>query len=219
MAREISMHDMYRVPSGDDLEQGDIVEKRTLAPAMIGHQDYMEQRPDFEAFCVLTQTCDLTSKKLIQTEFITLAVVRKITNIFDQSQARLNRTSERLKEIIQHRANTRFFYLYPEPAAGINDDSVVDMRVTFALHRHHYNQIVCARKMSMNPLYTAHLGWMIGNVFSRIAMPEWGGKELPKLEDKIKSLQDAIEQHGVPPERLEKPISSQSNPIRATASV
>jgi hypothetical protein len=41
-------------------------------------------------------------------EFITLAVVRMITNIFDKSEAQKGRTVDRLKNIIQHKANTRF---------------------------------------------------------------------------------------------------------------
>jgi len=46
-------------------------------------------------------------------------------------------------------------------------------------------------------------------VFSRIAMPEWQHlKEVPTLEVKITSLQDAIAQRGMPPEELEKPLSS-----------
>ena len=196
---------MYRSPDNSDLCQGDVIGSRKLTPALNGHQDYMAERTDFEAFCIMTQTCDLVRPR--QAEFITLAVVRKITNIFDKSEAR--KSGDRLKNIIQHRANTRFFYLYPEPAAGIIEDSVVDLRVMFALHRKHYDQIVDARNMSMDELYAAHLGWMVGNVFSRIAMPEWQHlKEVPTLEVKITSLQDAIAQRGMLPEELEKPLSS-----------
>jgi hypothetical protein len=175
---------------------------------MEGHQDYILERADFEAFCLMTQTCDLVRTR--EEEFITLAVVRVITNIFDKPGAKKDSTANKLKSIIQHRANTRFFYLYKEPDAGIERDSVVDLRVMFALHKKHYDEIVAARKMSMNGLYAAHLGWMAGNVFSRIAMPEWDDirkdyTELETLDQKIKSLQTDIGEKGQSPESLEKP--------------
>jgi len=196
------MHGMYRLPHGSELCQGDIIERPALSCALEGHQDYIARRPGFEAFCIMTQTCDLVIKR--QTEYITLAVVRTITEIFDRNEAQKSRTADLLKNIVQHRANTRFFYLYPERRAGISEDSVVDLRVMFALHKRHYEQIVSARKMSMNDLYAACLGWMVGNVFSRIAMPEWQDlKGVPALDEKIKSLQDTIQNRGLSPEERE----------------
>ena len=121
------MHQMYKLPRDSNLWQGDIIGSHKLRPALVGHQDYLAERADFEAFCIMTQTCDLVRPR--ESEFITLGVVRKITNIFDKSEARKTSTADRLKNIIQHRANTRFFYLYPEPQAGVLDDSVVDLRV------------------------------------------------------------------------------------------
>jgi hypothetical protein len=213
------MHRMYRPSNGSDLCQGDVIGSRKLTPALVGHQDYIAQRTDFEAFCVMTQSCDLVRPR--EAEFITLAVARKITNIFDKSDARKSRTADSLKNIVQHRANTRYFYLYPELEAGISEDSVVDLRVMFALHKKHYDQIVAARTMGMNELYAAHLGWMAGNVFSRIAMPEWQDlNEVPVLEQKIKSLQAAIQENGQFPADLEKPVSTPvGDPIQAAPSV
>src|SRR5579872_666308 len=105
------MHPMYRPPVGSDLCQGDLVQKKELVAALRGHQDYILQRSDFEAFCVMTQTCDLVRSR--KEEFITMAVVRAITNIFDKSEARKKGTADRLRNIVQHRANTRFFYVHP----------------------------------------------------------------------------------------------------------
>src|ERR1700748_3035100 len=102
LPRRIVMHQMYKLPRDSNLWQGDLIGSHKLRPALVGHQDYLAERADFEAFCIMTQTCDLVRPR--ESEFITLGVVRKITNIFDKSEARKTSTADRLKNIIQHRA-------------------------------------------------------------------------------------------------------------------
>lgn len=190
------MHPVYRVleDRNSDLCQGDIIDAELLNPALKGHQDYMAQRPDFREFCVMTQTCDLVRKQ-DPAEYITLAVIRLVTNVFERSSS----PKTPLERIVGYQQNKRnYFYLPVEPAAEIEAASVVDLRVTFALHFMHYGQIVAARRIGMNELFAANLGWMTGYVFSRIAMPEWDEKRMGEKRDShIDGLVRLIKQEGV----------------------
>jgi hypothetical protein len=204
------MHPMYQARTREaDLCQGDIINSEALvrADALRGHQDYIAGRSDFKSFCVMTQTCDLVCKRCA--EFIFLAVVRTVTNVFDPEHLKTSRGRDSattlLGRIIEHQQNSRdYFFLHAEPDAGIDEDSVVDLRVMFSLHKKHYPQIREARRMGVTPLFAANLGWMAGYVFSRIAMPDWS--ELNQTEqksDRIKRLVCDIEQRGVIPSELE----------------
>jgi hypothetical protein len=208
------MHPMYRAPTaGANLCQGDIIssEHLTRIGALAGHMDYIASRKDFKAFCILTQTCDLVPGQCA--DFITLAVVRIMTNVFSKeavaSQRGKDRVANILRGVLEHRQNSRdYFYLYPELSAGLEEDSVVDLRVMFALHNKHYSQISEARRMSMHELYAANLGWMTGNIFSRIAMPVWSQLQLgEQKDDRIKALLEGIATRGIDdPSSIEVPM-------------
>jgi hypothetical protein len=194
------VHPVYREIANEnsDLCQGDIIDAKRLRPALLGHQDYMAERPDFYVFCVMTQTCDLVRKQE-PAEYITLAVVRLVKHIFEKTGSR-NRTESRLRPIVGYQQNKRhYFYLPTEPKAGINEPSVVDLRVTFALNSElHYDEIVAARRIGMNEIFAANLGWMTSYVFSRIAMPEWDAKVMGESEDShIERLLQLIAREGV----------------------
>jgi hypothetical protein len=179
------MHPMYKIPEKGELNllQGDIIGREELlkSGALTGHQDYIASRDDFSGFCVVTQSCDLVQNEeehRASTEFICLAVVRKLVDVFSPSDLNgelKGETKRVLSSAINHNWNKRaYFYLYPEPSAGIAEDSVVDLRVMFSLYAPlHYKQIRDARRISLQDVYACMLGWMAGYLFSRIATPDW----------------------------------------------
>ena len=81
------MHPLYeRRQASADLCQGDLIQKDSLIEtgALKGHQDYIAHREDFWGFSVITQTCDLVRDRRDRcVDFINLAVIRKITDVFD----------------------------------------------------------------------------------------------------------------------------------------
>ena len=95
------MHPMYEVREKEaDLCQGDIINSEALARsgALRGHQDYMASRKDFKSFCVMTQTCDLVRSRTA--EFVTLAVVRRITNVFDTQSLKNSKSRDSLSALL-----------------------------------------------------------------------------------------------------------------------
>jgi hypothetical protein len=204
------MHPIYEVRHKEaNLFQGDIINSEALvrADALRGHQDYIAGRSDFKSFCVMTQTCDLVCNRCA--EFIFLAVVRSIPNVFGPEEVKnydsRSSTKKLLDRIIEYQQNSRdYFFLPALPAAGIDEDSVVDLRVMFSLHKKHYPQIQEARRMGITPIYAASLGWMAGYVFSRIAMPPWSElKQKETKSERIDRLLCDIKERGIIPLELE----------------
>ena len=51
------------------------------------------------------------------------------------------------------------------------------LRVSIALRRQHYETICQARRLSLIDSYSAKLGWLVGNLYSRIATKDWEDRE------------------------------------------
>jgi hypothetical protein len=169
------MHPMYRrlrTNEKSHLWQGDIIDSEKLGKtgALAGHQDYLAARKDLPAFCVVTQTCDLMPNRHV--DFITLALVRHLKNIFSDKDVvgdkNKNRTHNLLDKIINHRENKGYFYLHPHPPLIDDWGAVVDLRAAFALHKQHYHQILLARRTSLAEVFANKLGWMAGHLFNRV---------------------------------------------------
>jgi hypothetical protein len=131
-------------------------------------------------------------------EFILLGVVRKLSDVLswrhvENKQAR-EKTDQFLRDLYIHNYNKRgLFYLPKDANYGIGEDSVADLRVVFSVHRGCYSDVLRARRGAITELYAAHLGHMIGHMFSRVALPGW--QELRpdiKLGDRTKSVLDGI---------------------------
>ena len=96
------MHPMYTTPAGSSLRQGDVLEAESVRSVLRGHLDYFAEKPYFVGFCVLTQTCDLQRDRRVH--FMTLAVIREITDAFARHVPENKKTaSTLLRSIISHK--------------------------------------------------------------------------------------------------------------------
>lgn len=169
---------IYREPpSPRNLCQGDILDPECLCENLKGHQDYFAERPHFYRYMIVTQTCDLVSDREIS-DFIFLSVVRRLSEAFGrrhvENRRARDRTKQLLSDLLNHNYNKRgFFYLPKDERQSIDEDSVVDLRVMFSLHKSHYQDLLNARRGAITDVYAAQLGHMVGYMFSRIATPGW----------------------------------------------
>lgn len=51
--------------------------------------------------------------------------------------------------------------------------SVALLRVSISLRREHYDLLVKSRVLGLAPSYAAKLGWLVGNLYSRVPTPDW----------------------------------------------
>lgn len=209
------MHWTYRrAPKRSDLEQGDILlptpELRTVFREVHRHFD----DPKYLGFVVTSQTCDLVRRgksKACETPYISVAVIRPlnqvILDLIDQVCSPIGpgiyRDSERAraKELLyrvfnQNEWKLGIFYLHPDAdltvrgeevgPSGFGDNAVCLLRVSVALRRVHYKVLCAARCGRLKPEFSNKLGWMVGNLYSRVATPDWsehpgGGAQIDEL--------------------------------------
>ncbi|NLE61801.1 MAG: hypothetical protein GX616_25885 [Planctomycetes bacterium] len=173
----------------DDLRQGDLLEPaeelRTVFKEV--HQHFLD--PKYTAFLVTTQSCDLVVRRgRCGTRYINVAVVRPIEALLHsllsdvcrpvvegvylrESKVEANRLMARLFN--QNEQALGLFYLHPDVEAGITVPSVALLRVSVALRYEHYDVLKQARRGRISTEFRSKLGWLVGNLYSRIGTQDW----------------------------------------------
>ncbi|MEI8374630.1 MAG: hypothetical protein WCJ35_17530 [Planctomycetota bacterium] len=178
----------------DDLQQGDIVRRSPSLLEVLSEvlSHFCDER--YTAFLVVTQSCDLVTRNenVCKADYINLCVIRElepllptllepccgagIPGIFD-SERRLY-AEQLLKRVVNQNEQAQgLFYLHPDADVGIPTASVALLRVSIALRRDHYRMLQECRCGQLEPEYAAKLGWLTGNLYSRIATPDWEEQE------------------------------------------
>lgn len=191
----------------DDLRQGDILE---VSPGLIDlfgkyHKHFCD--PKYIGYIVLTQSCDLVRRKgCCSARYVSLAVVRQLEEVLDnlletvckkvipgvycaETKAKANELLARI--LNQNEQALGLFYLHPDADAGIAVASVALLRVSVAFRTEHYAALLEARRGRMTAEFRNKLGWLVGNLYSRIGTTDWHEQEGEKrLKEMIRQLLD-----------------------------
>ena len=175
----------------DDLFQGDIIARSEplLEVFRDVHRHFCAEK--YLAFLVITQTCDLVRRgaRACKTKHINLAVIRSLDDLvpdFFQEMCGtgiegvyLEETKYEAKQFLTRVINQNeqahgIFYLHPDADAGIAVPAVALLRVSIALRSHeHYDTLRRERCGRIANEYRNKLGWLAGNLYSRIDTPDW----------------------------------------------
>ena len=199
----------------DDLEQGDLVRRtpELLDVLAEAHKHFLDEK--YSAFIVLTQSCDMARRggPACKSRYINLAVVRPLDDMLLQlldaeckrvvirkdplegvylTESRF-RAEQLLSRIIhQNEQGQGLFYLHPDADAGIAVPSLALLQVSIALRRDHYKTLLQARIGRLRPEFQSRLGWLIGNLYSRVATRDWDTDQGKQIID------SALLPHGLP---------------------
>lgn len=203
----VPIHWTYRSIDKDDcdLEQGDIIqlsdELRNVFTTV--HPHFADDK--YIAFLVLTQTCDLARREgeVCRTRYVNLAAVRPLADILEPFLDRLcekvdvgastvrglyvsetrNKANELLQRIFNQNAQGEgLFYLHPDAGVGISEPSVTLLQVSLAIYAHdHYEKLIKARSGRLSEPFQSKLGWLTGNLFSRVATPDWETDQITQM--------------------------------------
>jgi hypothetical protein len=78
-----------------------------------------------------------------------------------------------------------YFYLHEEPQIGLYS-SCAFLRLSIAIRAdEHYAMCRDARIASLSPEFQSKLGWLVGNIFSRVGTTDWKENELKVKVKKI----------------------------------
>jgi hypothetical protein len=194
-------HFTYLAANGNTLLQGDVLSKTPELKNVLKevHPHYLQD--DYTHFLVLTQSCDLVRRdaSTCKARYLTLAGVRPLSLVLRREIATLQghtidstanvcsvqrkTTMRSFLERLFNNNNADYFYLHPEPTLGFYDSSCAFLRLSISLRtRDHYEKCLNARLLSLREAFRAKLGWLTGNVYSRVATEDWVPDRCSKAE-------------------------------------
>jgi hypothetical protein len=219
---DLKYHFCYGISSSNDLQQGDILEKTDGIKLILKeiHPHYLDE--SYTRFIVLSQTCDLVRRGSngCKTRYITLGVIRPLSLLIEREieqyqdgfdkEANVCRISDKSKlnqflERLFNNNEPEYFYIEPQPEVNMAEPSCAFLRLSISIRAYqHYDVCFKAKKLSLSESFRAKLGWMIGNVYSRIGTEDWVPGTLTKnaFKTKIKNTLEELSQW-VDDQRLE----------------
>jgi len=187
----VPTHWTYKSPEGD-LCQGDVLKKTDVIRAVLEqvHPHYLKD--DYTHFVVLTQTCDLVRREggRCGSRYITLAAVRPLevavrrellkyqkSELERLANASSSRHRARVGEFLTRLFNNNerdYFYLHEDVALGLSPSSCTFLQLSIAVRAaEHYETCLQSRIASMTDIFGAKLGWLVGNLYSRVGTEDW----------------------------------------------
>ena len=203
------MHFTYLDTVEGDLAQGDILRRTPELDKVLGevHPHYADRKNEF--FQILTQSCDLVLRngKTCTSRYVTVAPVRPArlalerylagydSGILVGGHPLLNdRQRNNLTSFAQRLLNNneaKYFYLEAQPSAGISEASCTYLSLSIALKSElQYQTLLDARILQLTENFRSKLGWMIGNLYSRVGTQDWESKNLQTaVKDRISDVE------------------------------
>lgn len=161
---------------------------------------------------MLTQSCDLVrrDKKSCKSQYITLAAVHSFQDFlyreigkhgscvsindfkFINSQQKTRHLQ--MVERIYNNTEPDYFFLYKEPEYQFDESMVAYLKVSIALKSDlHYDTCLEAKVMELTDEFKAKLGWLVGNIYSRVGTTDWSS--IMSEEEKKKIIEDELSKY------------------------
>ncbi len=189
------MHFTYQPPK-NELQQGDLLTRTPeLAAVLQEFHPHYHSHEDYKYLIVLTQTCDLVQREgsYCKARYITLAAVRSLATAVkrelkkhqhSQREAKAGYCNLDAKSLIKqffvrllNNNELGYFYLHNDLELGIQEPVVAFLSLSIAIKADlHYQKCLDARIAQLEENFQAKLGWLVGNMYSRVGTPDWTDK-------------------------------------------
>lgn len=193
----------------DDLQQGDILQPTEELRTVLNDVHPHFLNPKYTAFLVTTQSCDLVIRNKLypDTKYLNIAVIRPIEAVIHNflplvcrpviEGVYIHETKQYAYMLLERLFNQNeqalgLFYLHPDTAAGIPTASVSLLRVTVTLKADHYKVLQRARVGRLHKEFCNKLGWLVGNLYSRIGTQDWSEQD-DRRKELRKMLKETID--------------------------
>ena len=190
-----NIHFTYKEkPDMQSLCQGDILEITEEISMILKDVHPFFLNEQYKYFIVLSQSCDLVRRngKDCKTPYITLAAVRNYSDFLERMllkgrfAEKVNgllimdeKNKERAYQLVERVYNNtepEYFFLYKEDALGFAESMVAYLKVSIALKsKEHYDKCLNAKRIELTDEFKAKLGWLVGNMYSRVGTADWEG--------------------------------------------
>lgn len=203
------MHFTYaKSPDLSSLMQGDVLKRTLEVDALLKevHPHFYEKSKNLY-FMVLTQSCDLVlrSDNGCKSPYITIAPIRSFDEVLNRQIQVLN-TSElqselpvigekgksKLSEFLQRLYNNNepgYFFLEASETA-LPYDCCAFLNLSIAIKSDlHYKECLGAKILELDASFQAKLGWLVGQLFSRVGTEDWLKEKLtPKVNAALRDV-------------------------------
>lgn len=179
-------------PDLSSLCQGDILQISDELKAVLEEVHPYFLNEQYKYFMVLTQSCDLVrrNKEKCKTPYITLAAIRSFNSLFERllisgklvedkngfllmDSKNMSRAYQ-LLERLYNNTEPEYFFLYKDTVAGFSESMVASLKVSIALKSElHYDVCLAAKVVELSDEFKAKLGWLVGNMYSRVGTTDW----------------------------------------------
>lgn len=169
----------------------------------------------YQYFMVLTQSCDLVRRgggNKCKTPYITLAAVRRFDDFFKRlllenkyaenvnglllMDTKNRERAYQLLERIYNNTESDYFFLYEQGELGLSNSMLATLKVSIALKsEEHYEKCLAAKFIELSDEFKAKLGWLVGNIYSRVGTTDWSSIESDSQHNS--RLSDELESHCV----------------------
>jgi hypothetical protein len=196
------MHFTYNeAPCENDvLGQGDILRRTPeLEELLRRYYPYFGDNDENQFFLVITQSCDLVPRNtgVCKANYIELAAVRPLNVAIEReldvhaqrdfdlpftvaglkSRAKIEQFLERLF----NNNEQNYFFLRNEPTAGLPEDCCAFLHLTVPIKSEHYKICLESRILTLNTVFQAKLGWLVGQIYARVGTNDWDPKALHEM--------------------------------------
>ena len=211
MTEPSALHFTYEKPTGEALFQGDILKRTDELVKTLKTIHPRFDRDDYSHLIVLTQSCDLLRRngKECKARYISVAAVRSLSTVLERAIAKYQYDpAERFEGLCSDKArgkledftekllnnnNPEYFYLEPDVGCGLAAPSCAFLRLSVPLRsEEHYSELLNARVLALREGFRAKLGWLIGNMYSRVGTCDWVPEAMSQdsFSEKVRHLLD-----------------------------
>ncbi len=203
------MHFTYQEPRGD-LQQGDVLEINSQVKDILSKfYPYHASHRDYRYLMVLTHSCDLArhNTRPCKARYITLAAVRPLETVLSRELKKHQLSSveiggglcsidkrrwvEDFLAKLLNNNNPEYFYLAADVDCHLSEPCVAFLKLSVPVRSEdHYETCLAARIAQLEDIFQAKLGWLVGNMYSRVGTPDWVPTRT--TEDEFSKLIDTI---------------------------
>ena len=66
-----------------------------------------------------------------------------------------------------------YFYLAEDVDCHLSEACVAFLKLAIPIKSEHYDRCLAARISQLKEIFQAKLGWLAGNIYSRVGTPDW----------------------------------------------
>lgn len=194
------MHFTYSEPDPKGLKQGDILRKTPELLALIQDVHPHYARDDYLYFQVLTQTCDLVQRGgECKSRYITLAAVRKMDLVVQRAIDKFSDKTVYKEQLVcstKHKRalidqfnklfnnnDTAHFFLRAAPEYGLEQNCCTQLHLSISIRSYqHFDTCLAAKILELDENFRAKLGWLVGNLYSRIGTEDYVPGAIPDMK-------------------------------------